>query len=100
MGLVAEHFFEMWDTPGSVHRVAVKTSADMIADSAAGHFVQGVPCHLQSRLAFWRRRGGRVQPQKKVKYAGSRELFPCSKAAPFRIVVADEFFVRGAQDVF
>ncbi len=38
--LIVEHFFEMRHVPEFIHRVAVEPAAEVVADSAGGHFAE------------------------------------------------------------
>src|SRR5690606_23890767 len=50
LSVVVEHFLEMRHKPYGIHRVPMKSAADLIIEPAAGHFFRGMPDHSQSTL--------------------------------------------------
>src|SRR5271157_4913230 len=48
-GLIIEHLLKMWNAPGGVSRVPVKTKANLIVDAPEPHFLQ---CFLNISRAF------------------------------------------------
>ncbi len=46
LGIVVEHFFEVWDEPEFVGGVACESACDMVVDAAAHHGVEGFGGHV------------------------------------------------------
>ena len=73
LSLIIEHLLEVGDMPLPIHRVAVEAAAQMIADAACSHAIQGPEHDGKQRRVVCRRLGASLTQQKE-KHRGAGEL--------------------------
>src|SRR5262249_3650693 len=97
--LVVKHLFEMRDVPVAVNGVAMKSTADVIVDSARSHFSQRDEVHLQRVLPALAFGIARVKSGQKIERDGSRKFRRHAKPALARIKTAIELLVSVLKDI-
>ena len=77
LGLIVEHLLEVGDPPLAIHRVAVKTTLEVVENPAGRHPFQSGQGHFQSPALGL----PPVIPEQKVEHHGPGKLVPASEAA-------------------
>ncbi len=94
-GVVVKHLFKMRNQPSFIDAIAMKSAADLIADTALGHFGQSVTDHMRVVGIVL----GVVGPQKKRKHEGVGKLRRLTEPAVNTIVRAGKFVRRDDRQV-
>ncbi len=68
--IIVEHFFEMWDEPFLVGRIAREAAAEVVVDTSPRHFLERVPHHVQGLVVA----GSQVMTQQHPKIHGVGKL--------------------------
>ncbi len=94
MGLVVEHLLEVRDEPVVVGRVAVEAAAEVVANAAAPHLVEGGENHFER----FKVAGARVIPEQEFQGRRAGELGRAAEAAVPRVEGAAEGVEAGIED--
>src|SRR5712672_3328194 len=81
-GVVVEHLLEMRDEPARVDRVARESAADLIVDSAAGHFAERIHDDLERFAGA----GPFPVAKKEIEHHRRREFGSRAESAVLRVV--------------
>ena len=86
LGIVVEHLLEMRHKPAFIHRIAVKSAAQMVVEPPLGHFSQGHQSGIPNRAVFCRI----ILPKQQVDGAVRRKFWSRAESAMIRIERAQQ----------
>ena len=91
--VVVQHLLEVWNQPLFIHRVTRESAADLIVDSAAGHFAERGRYHLQRVVCIC----ALPIAQKKIEHHRRGKLRSAAKAAVFGVIALCQRSVNGVE---
>src|SRR5207247_11174036 len=91
--VVGQHLLEVWNQPLFSHRVTSESAADLIVDSAAGHFAERGRYHLQRVVCV----SSLPIAQKKIEHHRPGKLWSAAKAAVFGVIALCQRSVNGVE---